>query len=61
MLIKDILIVLMMIVIVVEKMMKTNNCSKCGYPLDSVDHHMTCNVPNKTWTSKRGSKAGEFD
>lgn len=41
--------------------MKTNNCFKCGYPLDSVDHLMSCNVPNKIWSSKRDSKAGEFD
>ena len=53
--------VLMRIAIVVEKMMKINNCSKCGYPLDSVDHHMNCNVPDKTWKSRSGSRSGEWD
>jgi len=40
--------------------MQIKDCSKCGYPLDSVDHLMACN-PTKTWTSGQGSKTGPWD
>jgi len=41
--------------------MKVQQCKKCGYDLDSVDHHLNCNVPEKTWTTTRGKKAREWD
>ena len=40
---------------------RIKTCKDCGEPLDSVDHLMRCQVPDKTWQSSKDSKAGEWD
>jgi len=41
--------------------MRIKKCITCGYDLDSVDHLMTCISPDKTWSSGRGKRTGEWD